>query len=61
VRPRAREYIGRIRVLVTDPDRAVAQVTELLVDKTIKEGDCVSTRTPPVKGERASSGAGRKE
>jgi hypothetical protein len=52
VRPRATEYIGRIRVLVTDPDEAVGKVIELVEGKQIREGDLVSARTPPGQGDR---------
>jgi RNA polymerase sigma factor (sigma-70 family) len=61
VRFRAMELIGRIRILVLDPDRAVAKVTELLEGKQIMEGDCVTARTPPIQGNGASPGAGQKK
>jgi RNA polymerase sigma factor (sigma-70 family) len=61
VRFRAMEYIGRIRILFADPDQAVAKVIELWEGKKIKEGDCVTGRTPPIEGNGASPAAGQKK
>jgi len=52
--PGATEYIGRIRVLATDPDEAVGKVIELLEGKRVKEGDTVTARTPPNQGDPTS-------
>jgi len=54
VRPRVTEYIGRIRILVIDPDGAVGKVIELLEGKEIQEGDTVTARTLPSEGDRTS-------
>jgi hypothetical protein len=54
LRRRPTEYIGRIRVLVTDPDEAVGKVIELLEGEKIKEGDTVTARTLPSEGDRTS-------
>jgi hypothetical protein len=54
VRPRVAEYIGRIRILVIEPDGAVGKVIELLEGKKIKEGDTVKARTPPKQGDPTS-------
>jgi RNA polymerase sigma factor (sigma-70 family) len=54
-------YLGRIRILGTNPDQAAAKVIELLEGKQIKEGDCVSARTPPIESDGAPSRTRRKE
>jgi RNA polymerase sigma factor (sigma-70 family) len=48
------EYLGRIRILGTNPDDAFAKVIELIEGKQIREGDLVSARTPPSEGDRTS-------
>jgi hypothetical protein len=58
--PREVYYLGRIRVLGTNPDQAAAKVIELLKGKQIKEGDCVSARTPPIEGDITPSGGRQK-
>jgi hypothetical protein len=54
-------FLGRIQILGTNPDQAVAKVIELLKGKQIKEGDIVSPRTPTIEGDGVPSGAGQKK
>jgi hypothetical protein len=48
------EYLGRIRILGTNRDEAVAKVIEVFEGKQIREGDLVSARTPPIAGGRTT-------
>jgi len=48
-------YLGRIRILRTDPDQAVGEVIEWTGEAAFKEGNLVLSRTPLIEGERAPS------
>jgi RNA polymerase sigma factor (sigma-70 family) len=51
------EFLGRIRVLSTNPDQSVAKVIELFEGKKIREGDRVSTRSATDPAKNTTSGA----
>jgi len=55
------EFLGRIRVLGTNPDQSDAKVIELFEGKKIKEGDRVSTRSPSDPADNTTSGALQKK
>jgi RNA polymerase sigma factor (sigma-70 family) len=51
------EYLGRIRILDTNPDQAAAKVIEISEGKKFKVGDCVSATPRPLEDNRPPSEA----
>jgi RNA polymerase sigma factor (sigma-70 family) len=49
------EFLGRIRILATDPDQSVGRVIYSKQGKQIRPGDKVSPRLPGIEGGRTSS------